>query len=352
MAILPFKKQSLRYFKTSLNLLSHHYTSNDSIRASLAFFALSALDLLDVDTLLNLDPATRALYIDWIYSNQICDSLQLSVAGFRGSPVDGKEFNPLLFPQLCDIDSPHITMTYTALASLLILGDDLSRVKRAEILDSIRLLQNQDGSFIPFPNSPESDLRFAYSACAVCYILNDFSPINLPLLSSYIISCQTHEGGFGQNPLNEAHGGFTYVAIASLNLASLLQTVLPENSQERNRVIYWLVNRQVSGFQGRLNKPPDTCYSFWIGATLTMLGVEDLIDWETNDLFLSTTECAYGGYSKVPADEDDINYPDLLHSYLGLASQAIRNPSQNKLDLQKLDPTLNISFKAIDHMKL
>ena len=30
----------------------------------------------------------------------------------------------------------------------------------------------------------------------------------------------------------------------------------------------WCVNRQITGFQGRPNKPVDTCYSFWVGASL------------------------------------------------------------------------------------
>lgn len=36
-------------------------------------------------------------------------------------------------------------MTYTALATLLILGDDLSRVNRAAIIKSLRTLQLEDG---------------------------------------------------------------------------------------------------------------------------------------------------------------------------------------------------------------
>ena len=30
----------------------------------------------------------------------------------------------------------------------------------------------------------------------------------------------------------------------------------------------WCVNRQTNGFNGRVNKPTDSCYSFWIGSTL------------------------------------------------------------------------------------
>ena len=33
----------------------------------------------------------------------------------------------------------------------------------------------------------------------------------------------------------------------------------------------WLVNRQTNGFNGRVNKPSDSCYSFWIGSSLRVL---------------------------------------------------------------------------------
>lgn len=35
---------------------------------------------------------------------------------------------------------------------------------------------------------------------------------------------------------------------------------------------------QVDGFQGRVNKPADTCCSFWVGATLVLLGELHLLD--------------------------------------------------------------------------
>ena len=34
----------------------------------------------------------------------------------------------------------------------------------------------------------------------------------------------------------------------------------------------WCLFRQKTGFQGRPNKPVDTCYSFWIGASLQVEG--------------------------------------------------------------------------------
>jgi len=46
-------------------------------------------------------------------------------------------------------------------------------------------------------------------------------------------------------------------------------------TEPKDDTIRWLVNRQVSsdddekgGFNGRVNKPADTCYSFWAGGAL------------------------------------------------------------------------------------
>lgn len=39
-------------------------------------------------------------------------------------------------------------------------------------------------------------------------------------------------------------------------------------TKELEQVKRWCLFRQMSGFQGRPNKPVDTCYSFWVGASL------------------------------------------------------------------------------------
>ena len=42
-------------------------------------------------------------------------------------------------------DSGHIAMTYTALLSLIVLGDDLSKVNRDAIMKGLQRLQLEDG---------------------------------------------------------------------------------------------------------------------------------------------------------------------------------------------------------------
>ena len=45
-----------------------------------------------------------------------------------------------------------------------------------------------------------------------------------------------------------------------------LETALSKEKLEGLK--QWCLQRQKSGFQGRPNKDVDTCYSFWVGASL------------------------------------------------------------------------------------
>lgn len=70
-------------------------------------------------------------------------------------------------------------------------------------------------------------------------------------------------------------GGWTYCAIASLCLMGRLEEALSQ--RELDRIRRWCIMRQQNGFHGRPNKPVDTCYSFWVGATLEVqTGVTDI----------------------------------------------------------------------------
>lgn len=58
------------------------------------------------------------------------------------------------------LDLPSLGLTYTALASLVTLGDDLSKVRRKEILNGLKKLQLEDGSFACEWVDGEIDLRY------------------------------------------------------------------------------------------------------------------------------------------------------------------------------------------------
>ena len=56
-------------------------------------------------------------------------------------------------------DSGHIAMTYTGLASLLLLGDDLSRVNKRACLTGLKALQLEDGRWVQAPEKPTKRLH-------------------------------------------------------------------------------------------------------------------------------------------------------------------------------------------------
>ncbi|TPX70686.1 hypothetical protein SpCBS45565_g01640 [Spizellomyces sp. 'palustris'] len=228
-------------------------------------------------------------------------------------------------------------MTYTALACLVILGDDLSRVNRDAITASLRQLQQENGSFCPNWGSDERDMRFLYCACTISFMLNDWRGMDVDRALAFIRDSQTYEYAFGQGPGQEAHGGSTYCAVASLSLMNRLDEL-----KGRDQLIHWLLTRQVDGFNGRPNKPRDTCYSFWIGASLDLLGVYHLVDTDTLKQFLKTTHTKYGGFGKGPGD-----YPDLLHSYMGLAGLAI---TKDVPGLAELHTGLGLTARSMKHL--
>ena len=97
------------------------------------------------------------------------------------------------------------------------------------------------------------------------------------------------------------------------------------------------------GFNGRPDKKDDTCYTFWVGATIKLLS-EDKDEQIANtqilhciEFVLSTQDGITGGLAKWP----DIS-PDPLHTYLGLAGLALA-PYPG---LRPVDPQLNITKRA------
>ena len=83
-------------------------------------------------------------------------------------------------------DPANVPATYFALAALLILGDDFKRVRRREMLQWLRKMQRQDGSFgetlVNGNLEGGKDPRFAYCATGIRHILRGGSrdgPLNV-----------------------------------------------------------------------------------------------------------------------------------------------------------------------------
>jgi geranylgeranyl transferase type-1 subunit beta len=137
-----------KYFSYHLNKLPEHYISLDTNRITAIYFNVIALDLLGF-----LDSVDKVKVIEFIYMLQINYNMESFPGsfGFIGSPYIGHSisnismnccFNDSFFSSQCNNDHSyvkfqqgHLAMTYTALATLITLKDDLTRVNRSSIIN-------------------------------------------------------------------------------------------------------------------------------------------------------------------------------------------------------------------------
>lgn len=169
-AVLHRQKHVNYWLRCLKTLLPTEYTSNDSNRMILAFFVLSALDVLNV-LHTHTKPFEREQYIEWIYQSQH------SEGGFGGSPPSKRETED----DEGRWDLASLPSTYFALATLGILGNDLKRVRKEQCLRWLKRLQRPDGSFGEMMvdglderhqiDSGSRDVRYCYWAAGVRWIL-------------------------------------------------------------------------------------------------------------------------------------------------------------------------------------
>ncbi|EGG24480.1 hypothetical protein DFA_02723 [Cavenderia fasciculata] len=369
-------EKHIKYIKRNLMALPSPYTSALPNHLSIVYFMLSGLDILDrLDQ--EIDDTLSTQIKEFVYSRQILPYYQqpddnIINCGFRGANFIGQPFDNSVQQQqqsttssstpsssslcLCQsypivaCDQSTLANSYCALMILRILRDDLGRVNKKSITNAMKHLQQPDGSYVGASGGGESDMRYLYTACAISFLLEDWSGIDIDLALQYIRSSFGYEFAFGQGPLQEAHGGSTYCAIAALSLLGLLDQEFPKQSVKREKLVQWLVMKQISGFSGRTNKDPDTCYSFWIGASLDMLGAYHLVDSNlVSSFILGAQHPAIGGISKIPD-----SFPDALHSYMSFSGLSIiQNNNQTagqgekfNFHLQSLNCSIGLTNKT------
>jgi prenyltransferase beta subunit len=234
--------------------LSSGFTSMDTNRTWMTYWALQALDLLDCRPARHFAAAT-----DFLAS---CQALMqgpvgpYGAGGIAGGPLQGG----------------HTASTYGAVLGLCVIGTRaaLGAVQRAPLYRF--LLSCKDAATGGFRVQPEGELdsRSTYTALVVADLLNMATPQVTAGAADFLLACQTHEGGFSGEPGGEAHGAYTFCAVAGLYLLGQLHRAdLPALAR-------WLAARQMSlegGFNGRTQKLVDGCYSHFVGATAALVRV-------------------------------------------------------------------------------
>ena len=118
--------------------------------------------------------------------------------------------------------------------------------------------------------------------------------------------------------------------------------------KQKDKLVQWLVCRQIRGFNGRPQKDEDTCYFFWAGASLSIMGHFDLIDHTAARAFAIKCRGPYGGYCKTKYCSE----PDPLHSHCVISALAL-NPGLSHVggnEFCALNDALDIPEKC--HLRL
>ncbi|KZT05705.1 terpenoid cyclases/Protein prenyltransferase [Laetiporus sulphureus 93-53] len=260
------------------------YTSQDASQPWLLFWTLQGFSVLGVA----LDDKTKKR------ARETLLALQHPDGGFSGGPGQ----------------AAHLLPTYAAVCALANVGqpgtggawDDIDRKKMYEFFMS---LKQEDGSFL-VTRDGEVDVRGLYCLLSVATLLNLMTPELLAGIPEFLVTCQTYEGGFGNasfpewafeggdngvkyDPsaprpvLGEAHGGYTFCALASwvliqpyIHLYYPTPSGSPPPSINLRALLRWLTHMQgipieLGGFKGRTNKLVDGCYSWWVGGCFALV---------------------------------------------------------------------------------
>ncbi|KAL7069903.1 hypothetical protein ACQ4LE_010865 [Meloidogyne hapla] len=331
------RQQHINYILELLNNLPGSYSELSSSRAWLCFWGIHSLRLLGE-------------HLKEELANKIVSFLNLcksSSGGYAGAPGH----------------YPHIVTTYAAVMTLIEIGTDeaLNSIERDKLREFIKSMKQSNGSFCVH-NDGEVDVRAVYCAFAVSYLCN---LSNLEELfegtSAWLTRCQTYEGGFGGEPGCEAHGGYTFCALATFALMQKMYLI------DTQTALRWLVFRQMKlegGFQGRTNKLVDVCYSYWLSACFCAIENEifnkgnsmtdkclfNVIALQKYILEISQNNC--GGFRDKPEKHVDLYHTCYALSGLSIAQSFAKTNEEiiggeNNL-LEPIHPLLNVTKNAYE----
>ncbi|XP_020264059.1 geranylgeranyl transferase type-1 subunit beta isoform X4 [Asparagus officinalis] len=281
------KERHVFFLQVMLDSLPAEYETQEINTLTLAYFAVSALKILDA-----LDLVDKVQIVNWVLS-------------FQAHPKDESELKNGM-------------------------GSSMDFMGR-KVLSTQMPIQ----SFMPTHIGAETDLRFVYCAAAICSMCDNWIGMDKGKAKDYIVQCQSYDGGFGLVPGSESHGGATYCAVAALQLMGFIEDDIlnkfrPSSVINVPMLVEWSMQRQAAdgGFNGRANKPSDTCYAFWVGGVLKMLGAYQLLDRVALRRFLLSCQSQYGGFTKFPENM----LPELYHSYYGFSALSLlEEPGLNPL---------------------
>eukprot|EP01098_Paradermamoeba_levis_P010777 TRINITY_DN4543_c0_g1_i2.p1 TRINITY_DN4543_c0_g1~~TRINITY_DN4543_c0_g1_i2.p1 ORF type:complete len:334 (+),score=69.92 TRINITY_DN4543_c0_g1_i2:126-1127(+) len=264
------------------------YWVTEHLRVSGVYWGLTSLELV---SRLHLLDHNKETLLDWLCKCQTPEG------GFGGNVGH----------------DPHLLYTMSAV-QVFCLYDSLHRINKEALVSFIVSLQKEDGSFTG-DQWGEVDTRFSYIAVACLSLIGRLEEINRDKAAEFILKCKNFDGAFGCTPGAESHAGQTFCCVGAL-------TILGKQSlMDVDLLGWWLAERQLpdGGLNGRPEKLPDVCYSWWVVSSLACI---DRLTWidknKLIDFILNSQDPDHGGIADRPED-----LPDVFHTFFGIAGLSL-----------------------------
>nr|XP_020447307.1 geranylgeranyl transferase type-2 subunit beta isoform X1 [Monopterus albus] len=271
----------------------YEYTLSEYLRMSGIYWGLTVMDLMG-----QLPRMNRQEIIDFI------KACQHECGGFSASIGH----------------DPHLLYTLSAV-QILCLYDNVDAIDVDKVVEYVKGLQQEDGSFAG-DKWGEIDTRFSFCAVATLALLGKMDMINVDKAVEFVLSCMNFDGGFGCRPGSESHAGQIYCCTGFLSLTGQLHQV------NADLLGWWLCERQLpsGGLNGRPEKLPDVCYSWWVLASLKIIGRIHWIDKaKLRTFILACQDEETGGFADRPGD-----MVDPFHTLFGVAGLSLLGDEQIK----------------------
>lgn len=291
---------------------NYEYGMTDYLRMSGIYWGLTALDLMD-----NTSALPKDGIIEFIVQCQDAESGGISASINH---------------------DPHLLHTLSAV-QVLCTYDRLDAIDVEGVVKYVQSLQKEDGSFTG-DKWGEVDTRFSLCAVLTLSLLKRLDAIDVNNAVKFIESCMNFDGGFGSRPLSESHAGLIYCCVGFLSVVQKLDVV------DRDTLAWWLCERQLpsGGLNGRPEKLPDVCYSWWVLSSLCMLGRLHWINFNALEKFiLACQDIESGGFSDRPGD-----VADPYHTLFGLAALSLMGNGSVK----KVNPTYCMAQEVMDRLEI
>eukprot|EP00295_Goniomonas_pacifica_P016394 CAMPEP_0175858232 /NCGR_PEP_ID=MMETSP0107_2-20121207/29545_1 /TAXON_ID=195067 ORGANISM="Goniomonas pacifica, Strain CCMP1869" /NCGR_SAMPLE_ID=MMETSP0107_2 /ASSEMBLY_ACC=CAM_ASM_000203 /LENGTH=276 /DNA_ID=CAMNT_0017174637 /DNA_START=23 /DNA_END=851 /DNA_ORIENTATION=- len=232
----------------------------------------------------------------------------------------------------------HLLYTLSAVQVLAIF-DSLDRIDR-QLKENMSPHYNSPTGLLPETSGGKLTLDFHTVRLTACHCSVAWNLLTLILLWSFSSLAKILTAGF---PGAESHSGQIFCCVGALAIAGALHHV------DADLLGWWLAERQVKagGLNGRPEKLPDVCYSWWVLSALTIIDRLDWIDKEhLKQWILQCQDDQKGGIADRPGDMSDV-----FHTFFGIAGLSLLGYSPELLPAHKaVDPVYAMPRDVLERL--